>query len=523
MIPVLVDYASPSSFFADDRTNQLGLSTNQRRPVRLHARVARSKVLSVRLALQALGELVWSDDSWLSDDEYMSIVLDPVITVHPDRVFFEAFSQDQSSYGVVVLDRGVLECEGRVDHGTTNVDFTAWLWSALGEMRSRRETWLRIGPEGFAVQTTGAGGRFEGKVELPEPWVRGFLQMQAAAAMLGTRLELRPVDLLAAIRHLRFSKAKVSPRALRWEMEPGAEARLVLEPWEQVIPLRGAQHSYAEKRSIRVWGRRRLKLLEPLLPFASTVRVYLKGRALPSFYAVELEPGVTFVLGLSGWTGNKWAQSGGFDLLSMSSEPDAAEVDRVLAALRLSFAMDLGAIAAACGMQRAHAEAAVMRLCRQGMAIFDVERRQIRYRELFEEPPDESKLFPPDARRQAALRLATAGQVVVSNVSVRETSKQRRLKTPEGPVERTITYREWQVDGTAAGQTSQIVVSDAGKIVFGTCSCAFFKENLLNMGPCEHMAALLLASEPQRMDMPSSVEAAPSVRLGEGRGGDHEA
>ncbi|MFT8131036.1 hypothetical protein, partial [Salmonella enterica] len=29
----------------------------------------------------------------------ISFVLDPVITVHPDEVFFECFSRDESSYG----------------------------------------------------------------------------------------------------------------------------------------------------------------------------------------------------------------------------------------------------------------------------------------------------------------------------------------------------------------------------------------------------------------------------------------
>ena len=46
------------------------------------------------------------------------------------------------------------------------------------------------------------------------------------------------------------------------------------------------------------WGRRRLNLIEPLLPFATSVDIYLKGRGLPSFYAVKL-PDMTFVLGLS--------------------------------------------------------------------------------------------------------------------------------------------------------------------------------------------------------------------------------
>jgi len=502
---VPMDYASPSAFTSDGAGNAIGLCTNRRRPVRLHARVARSHVLSVRMALQALGELVWSNDSWLSDDEYFAIVLDPVITVHPDRVFFEAFSQDQSSYGVVIIDRSLLGCEGEVRHGTTNVDFTAWLWSALGQLRSSRDTWLRVGPEGFAVQTVGAGGRFEAKVDLPESWVRGFLQMQSAAAMPGTRLRVRPVDLLSAIRFLRYTKANVSPRALRWVFEPGMDARLVLEPWEHSVPLRGAEHTYAEMRTIRVWGRRRLKRIEPLLPFASAVRVYLKGRALPSFYAVDLQPGVTFVLGLSGWTGNAWTRTGGFDMLSLSDAPESGDTDAALRVLEQRHAMDVASIAERCGFDLRRAERAVMRLCRQGRAIFDIERREVRHRELFEEPPDEARLFPPDPRREATLRLVRTNQVHVTGVSVRETHKVRRLKAPDGPVERAMTYREWQVDGRAEGQTSQIVVGDTGRIVFGTCSCAFFRENLLNMGPCEHMAALLFASDHARTDLPSSV------------------
>src|SRR5690606_2264232 len=143
--------------------------------------------------------------------------------------------------------------------------------------------------------------RFEKKVDLPETWVRGFLQVQAAMGLPGTRLRVQPVDLLSAIRYLRYSKARISPRALRYEFVPGEDARLILEPWEHVVPLEGATHNYAETKTTRVWGRRRLKLIESLLPFAESVDIYLKGRALPSFYAVKL-PGMTFLLGLTGWS-----------------------------------------------------------------------------------------------------------------------------------------------------------------------------------------------------------------------------
>ena len=59
-------------------------------------------------------------------------------------------------------------------------------------------------------------------------------------------------------------------------------------------------------------------VIEPLLPFATSVDIYLKGRGLPSFYAVKL-PDLTFVLGLSGWTEQNWTGIGSFDLLNDSA------------------------------------------------------------------------------------------------------------------------------------------------------------------------------------------------------------
>src|SRR5213078_3280140 len=93
------DYASPSVFESDRERALLGVSANARRPVRFHGRVTRNLPL-FRFTLRALGEAIWSNDTWVSQGEFGSWILDPVITVHPDRVFFEAFSQDQSVYAM---------------------------------------------------------------------------------------------------------------------------------------------------------------------------------------------------------------------------------------------------------------------------------------------------------------------------------------------------------------------------------------------------------------------------------------
>jgi hypothetical protein len=511
------DYASPSVFESDPERALLGVSANARRPVRFHGRVIRNIPL-FRFALRALGEAIWSNDTWASQGEFGSWILDPVITVHPDRLFFEAFSQDQSVYVMLVVNPEMFATEGDVLTGTTNIDFSAWLWAALNELRSSRETWLRVGAQGLELKTKGAGGRFEQKVDLPDNWVRGFLQVNGAMAMPGTRLTVKAADLLAAIRFLRYTKAKLSPRALRYEFVPGDDARLVLEPWEQVVRLRGAEHNYTEPRTIRTWGRRRLSLIEPLLPFALNVDVYLKGRSLPSFYAVKL-PDMTFVLGLSGWTEQAWTGAGSFDLLGDSNSASNELIAQVHQCLARQFHASPKEIAAALNQEPQTVWRACERLCRQGRAIFDVESRDFRHRELFEQPVDEAKMFPPDERLELATALLVKNAVPFARCEVQETRKTKKLKTPEGPITREVVYRDWRVTGNVGPERTEIVVGDSGRIIFGTCTCTFFRDNLLGRGPCEHMIALFKASADGRKDLPTSVPAAaaplPAARAAE--------
>lgn len=476
MITYETRYAGPSGL----RDGALSLSTNERRPVRFHARVARH-LHPLKLALQSLGELVWSDLGWLSLDEFqerLELTLDPVITVHPDRVFFEAFSQDESAYGVVIVDRDVFEDDGAVSCGTTNVDFTRGLHQALGDMRSGAEARFHVGSAGFAVESGSGGAHFEAKVDLPDSWVRGFLQLQGAMAMPGTRFDARPVDVLRMIRYLARHKARSAPRSVRYEFTPGAPVRAVLEPWEHPIELVGADHNYTTQKITRTWGRRRLSLLEPMLPWAQIVEVYLKGRALPSFYAVRL-PGVTFVLGLSGWVANHWSQTASFDLLAPTGTSDLLTT-RAVDLLRREHKLGPQAAADALAVDVRAAHAALADACRLGMAIYDVRDREFRHRELFETPIDPVTFYPPDPRKVRAAALA-ASVVVTANAQ-----RDKRVGSK--------VFTDRVLDGAVDGHTAHAVIKDTGQLIFGRCTCPFFDENLMAKGPCEHMLALRLAA-----------------------------
>lgn len=501
-----IDYATPSAFESQRDRALLGLSANARRPVRFHARLAGSIPL-FRFTMRALGEAIWSDFTWSSSGQ-----LDPVITVHPDRVFFEGFSGDESVHAMVIADRSLFEPEGEIQTGTTNVDFTAWLWAAMGELRSSRDTFLRIGTEGFEVATKGAGGRFEAKVELPESWLRGFLQLHGAMAMPGTRISVRPVDLLSAIRYVQYTKAKVSPRALRYEFEPGRDARVLLEPWEHVIPFVGATHSYTEPKQIRVWGRQRLKLLAPLLPFADRVDIYLKGRGLPHFYSVKL-PGLTFLLGLASTMESGWMSHGaGFGQMRSTKPADPGLTTRAADELGKVFHLSARELAPRLGIGVEDAERSLENLCRLGRAVYDLEAREFRSRELFETPIDQEKFYPPDERVEAASSWLRSGEVRLSACEPEEQRKVKLIPSPDGALRREVIYRNWRIAGTAGGQAVEVVLSETGRLMYGKCGCRFFADNILNLGPCAHMLALLEASEELRRDGPSSAAVSEQVQ-----------
>ncbi len=484
MVVVATEYVGPSVMESSGESAALSMSTNERRPVRFHARVEKH-VLSLRRALRTLGELVWSDFQWLDENEWerqMELILDPVITVHPDRVFFEAFNQDQSAYGLVIADREIFDADGEVCCGTTNIDFTRGLWSSLGEMRSSRETWFRVGPSGFGVSTGSEGEHFEQKVELPTEWVRGFLQLQAAMSLPGTRVIANAVDVASIIRFVEKNKAYESPRSLRFEFVPGKEVDVVLEPWEERMTLRGAKHRYREAKTTRIWGRRRLSLIEPLLSFATGVEIYLKGRALPSFWAVQL-PGVVFVLGMSGWTGNNWTQAASFDLMAHDKVEEEV-VDRCVEALKGRFVASVDELCGETGFSTQQVSRALSEGCRRGLLIYDVRDRKYRHRELFEEPIDVEEYFPPDPRKERSLELLDAGEVRIIGDEIRQTAGSTAGR--DGGVQ---TFEDRVIHGESEGHEVEVVLRSDGRIIFGRCTCDFFDENLMNKGPCEHMLA----------------------------------
>jgi hypothetical protein len=82
-------------------------------------------------------------------DKELWFKLDPVITVHPDQVFFECFSKDESSYGRLAASYEVFEELGDRANGTTNIDYSEKLYGEFQKIRSYKTTTLEVDPTGF--------------------------------------------------------------------------------------------------------------------------------------------------------------------------------------------------------------------------------------------------------------------------------------------------------------------------------------------------------------------------------------
>jgi len=400
-------------------------------------------------------------------------VFDPVITVHPDQVFFECFSVDESSYGRLGASYEVFKNINEYACGTTNIDYSAALYDEFQKIRSYKTTQFQIDPSGFEVQTTNEETFKEVKIDLPDSWVRGFLQVSSAMSLPAISFDLHPMDIYNICFILRRHKEKKGPRSLRYHLKPGEPVRITFDPWNLEIVCRRSIYGGTSEQEIRVWGRRRLHILERLIPIANKFTVHLLGTGMPSFYVAELGD-LSFTLGLSGWTANDWAQAGNFDLMAPRADADEFTQRLVFDALKENWLETPESLAKRLKLSRAAVLGALGAYTQAGRAIYDLSQGVYRVRELSREPLPMERLRFANDREESATRFLTEKKVEVTSVS-----------DAGGAI-----FMQGNVrDGSKTYNPSLTVDADE-RIVQAQCTCNWHQQNKLYKGPCEHILAL---------------------------------
>jgi len=178
-------------------------------------------------------------------------VFDPVITVHPDEVFFECFSQDESTYGRLGTSYEVYKEIGEFSCGTTNVDYSQALYEEFQKVRSYKTTTLEVDPTGFQVETTAEAAYKEVKIDLPDTWVRGFLQVSSAMSLPAVTFDLHPMDIHNLCFVLRRNRELKGPRGMRYLLRPDRPVTVVFEPWNLEVVCGRSIYQGPEEQEVR--------------------------------------------------------------------------------------------------------------------------------------------------------------------------------------------------------------------------------------------------------------------------------
>ena len=425
-------------------------------------------------------------DWLLRNDPLAYLILDPVISVHPDAVVMEVFSKDEGCYASLSLDHSFFASEGHVQYGTTNIDFSPDLAQGIEQIRSFRETQLTIGQQavGLTSQTAEAlpnSEVIEKRINVPQSWLRGFLQVQSSAQLAADVFYLKPLDLYNALRYLRLhADVKGKRRGLRIELEPKQAPRLVLEPHDVVI--NGSAEAYQGKvaKVVRLWGRRRLQLIKRFLPYTQSIEVRLLGNGMPSFWILRGE-GMTLTVAITGFTASNWSQALNFDLLLPRRADSLATLKTVTSHLQSVWVAPLNEIANHTGLEVVACRAALQQACQQGLVTYDAAHQVYRYRPLTEQPLDMSQFqFRQPAEKLAYDLLSRPNAISALTLN---------LIPQEGvEISATITVKEDKRE-----YLSQLKLNEEGQVSKASCSCHQIMQHGLSQGACSHLIALRLA------------------------------
>jgi len=363
---------------------------------------------------------------------------DPVVTSDGRHLRFESFSACCGVYcrfDVLPdgLDRAPLET------GTTNVDFNRTMREALAGVGGIDPIRLAVGTDELRVTTLDMSV-VERRVPLPARWVKGLGEVQALAVGMDVRLATSGV----ALRRFLQSLPRGPQRGVLFAVPAGGGLRLASRPSTDGVPISAVE---------------RLRVVEPLLRHAPTVRVYapaVDGEA-PSAWQVDL-PGARLTVTLSPSASRGFSGEGNL-LTDLADDAAVADADLVSAVLAYDPAIEIPTLARDTGLAEDDVRRALTHVAAAGRVGFDLATRTYFHREL---PYRPAALEAQHPRLRDARALVEGGHVTL------------------GPAEAHV----------RSGASTYVVRSTPDG---DRCTCAWFGAHGASRGPCKHVLAALIA------------------------------
>lgn len=365
-------------------------------------------------------------------------IRDPVLTVDDAGLHVESFSDDCGVHARLSVLQAALEAE-RWEPGTVNVDFNEPMRAALAGVRGGVPLSVEIGREAVAV-TAPDVRVIERRVPLPDRWVRGFAEVQVAAADLSL---LARFDAAGGRRILSSLPRGQAGRTDLWGRAAGGTLRLTRVPSADAIWMSAPD---------------RVRLLDPLIRWVTSVNIFGQpGSQAMTVWAVDLGA-AQLLLSLSPHRTRGFTGEG--NILYALADPrcaiDAGGLDGVIGNRRRFAQRDLDAA----GLPERRVRLALAWMGAHGTLGYDPLSGEWFRRSL---PFTVRQLLSTPARLKGARELVDAGRVA---------GEGRRYATVTGD------HGVYTVELDPPG-----------------CECRWWQEHPGDRGPCRHILAALLERE----------------------------
>ncbi|WP_199712689.1 SWIM zinc finger family protein [Galactobacter caseinivorans] len=392
--------------------------------------------------------------------KYVPTVLrDPVLTAHGDRLRAEVFSACNGVYARLNVTQAGLD-GGEIGHGTTNVDVGPSMRTLLSGVGRSEALHLDVGSDGLRAVTTGQTA-VERPVQMPDRWIRA---LGNAAGMHHGMVQAFEVNQAAARAFIGQLPSVSATNRSGW-LTPGRSGlRVALR---------------ASPGAVYINGLHRLSAMRRLLTHAQGLRAFGPADGSAGVAAVELLlPGGSLFLGLTeeAWRGHSGE---GALLLGLASSTVLDDADLVSVSLAFEPVLDEGKLARESGLSPDRVRGALAVLAASGRVGWDVHDAAWFHREL---PDDPDRVLKDNPRLVGARKLVEAG--AVSPVPGRDA--------------------EWDVK--SSGVTYRVRPEAGGALP--RCTCQWVLKHGTHRGPCKHQLAVILVrdGDPSVPDAPDEAD-----------------
>ncbi|SJZ47946.1 SWIM zinc finger [Chitinophaga eiseniae] len=364
---------------------------------------------------------------------------DPIVTAGAEKLRFEGFSQCAGVYARVDVlpggHRGTFSA-----NGTVNVDFNQPMINALHAIGRSDTMRLTVNATAISVQSRPDESITEKKVPLPMKWIKGLTTVQLFLAASEKMHTLNKVQLRQLFQGIPAGTVKA----------------------DYYLAVRGNRPAFSPVKTanaVCVGGIHRLRLLEPLLPLADELQVFVHPDMQSTTWQLYFG-NVRFSLSLSreAWRGFS-GEGAALDALIADVPERLINAMDKYGHVNQEFNATLLAVEEQAGFEQI--DQLTARLAAMGLLGFDPDENIYFYRRL---PFKLNRIMSLNPRMKDAEQLLAEDKVAI--VSQKENKTEARV--------------------AGSGVTHTVVIEDD----LARCTCTWFAKHQGERGPCKHILAV---------------------------------